>query len=886
MTMSSYFFITTGCILKKRLKVEEKRNSLMDDTSLNLQADMLINKIKHYLITTMGVTVDEATNEEFYRAFSLTLREEVMINWTATLHTFQKNQVRLLYYLCMEYMPGRLLGNNITNISATALVQLVMQKMHRDFNQELLMEPDPGLGNGGLGRLAVCLMDSLATQQYPAIAYGLRYQYGIFDQEIWGGVQVERPDNWLLHEYPWEFRRDSHSISLRYAGRALPTLNKKGVQVFDLIDYEEVRALSYDMPIIGYRETPDFNVLTLRLWTTKESPRNFQLQRFNAGHLDQASENTTLTDVLYPNDNNEVGKRIRLKQEFLLVSASIQDIVLHHLKHYPNLSSFSDKVRIQINDTHPALVIAELMHLLLKDHDFTWQEAWETTLTCCSYTNHTILKESLEEWNENRVRYLLPRQHHIIERLNLEFCTAIRQKYAGDEERVRRMSILEGGQVRMAYLAIYGSHRVNGVAAIHTDILKKHLFKDFYEMYPEKFINVTNGVTQRRWLLHSNPGLAAFITKRIGKGWISSFREILNLAPFAADPESQREFLEIKRENKKRLIAYLRDKNPLRDPRGKILNHTETLGEEALFDVQIKRFHEYKRQLMNALHVLMLYQELQIDPNARKIKRMVIFAGKAAPGYEIAKNIITLIFCLMRKLNADPIVKSKLKIAFVENYNVSRAELIIPAADLSEQISTAGMEASGTGNMKLAMNGALTIGTEDGANIEMHAQATDQWWPFSFGATAAQNEALSTNGFYNPWDIYMHHLPIKKAVDCLRDHSLAETEEEHKALLALHHNLLETPPVGTADRYFVLNDLPAYYEAQKRVEDLYVNPAKWSECALQNIARLSFSSDASIENYSKLSWDLKKSPVDPQELQRVRDDYSEHDKCRIFPRAR
>jgi starch phosphorylase len=848
---------------------------------LEYQAEMLAHKIKHYLITTMGVTIDEANSEEFYRAFSLTLREEIMINWTATFHTFKKNQCRMLYYLCMEYMPGRLLGNNITNINATDLVKVVMKKMNRNLEEVYRNEPDQGLGNGGLGRLAACLLDSLATQQYPSLAYGLRYQYGIFDQEVWDGVQVERPENWLLHENPWEFRRDGHAVSVNYGGRAIQAVNKQGVEVFDLVDYDEVRALAYDVPIIGYREGSDFNVSTLRLWTTKESPRNFQLQRYNAGHLDQAAENTSLTDVLYPNDNNEVGKRTRLKQEFLLASASIQDIISHHLRVFPDMSSFADKVRIQINDTHPAMVIPELIRLLIKQHDFGWEQALETVQACCSYTNHTILKESLEEWNENRMRYLLPRQYHIIERMNLEFCNTIRKKYPGDEERVRRMSMLESGQAKMAHLAICGSHKVNGVAALHTEILKADLFKDFYQMFPEKFVNVTNGVTQRRWLLYSNAALAALITKKIGKKWITDFTQIAELAKWASDPETQKEFLEIKKQNKHALINFFHEKDPLRDSRGRPVDHFAVLDEEALFDVQIKRIHEYKRQLMNALHVLMVYHELQQNPDARKIKRMVIFAGKAAPGYEMAKNIIRLIYCISRKIHRDPIVSQKLRVAFVENYNVSRAEVIIPAADLSQQISTAGMEASGTGNMKLSMNGALTIGTEDGANIEMHQAVTDQWWPFSFGKTAQENSALRDH--YNSWDIYMHNPAIKRAVDALSDRSLVDNDAEHQALSTISYSLLERLNGDVPDRFFVLNDLAAYYDAQKKVEELYLQPNKWAEYALHNIAAMgNFSSDQSVHNYARLIWDLKACPVDKGELAKVREEYSEHDKCRIL----
>ena len=850
---------------------------------MQMQAAALAGKIKHYLITTMGVTLDESTPEEFYRAFALTLREELMINWTASTHTYKNKQVRMLYYLCMEYMPGRFLSNNVTNIHAMELVKHVMKMLNRKFEEEVHFEPDPGLGNGGLGRLASCLLDSLATQQFPAIGYGLRYQYGIFDQEIWNGVQIERPEIWLLHENPWEYRRDTHATTIHYCGRTVPRLNKKGVEVLDLVDHEEVRALAYDIPIIGYKEEGDFNVNTLRVWTTKESPRNFQLQRYNAGFLDQAAENTLLTDVLYPNDNNETGKRIRLKQEFLLVSASLHDIIKHHLNVFSDLNNFADKVRIHINDTHPALTIAELMRLLVREHDFGLEEAWEVVKTCCNYTNHTVLRESLEEWNENRLQTLLPRQYHIIERLNLEFCNAVRKKFPGDEDRVRRMSVIQDGQVRMANFAIFGSHRVNGVAALHTEILKHEIFKDFFEMYPDKFVNVTNGVTQRRWLLCCNPLLSEFITKRIGKQWVINSRELENLAPFAEDPESQKEFLEIKKGNKRELIEYIRDQNPIRDGKGHVMNHYPSLDETALFDVQIKRIHEYKRQFMNILHAIILYQELKANPTARKVKRMVIIAGKAAPGYQVAKDIIQLICCVARKVNSDPAVNQMLNVAFIENYNASKAELIIPAADLSEQISTAGMEASGTGNMKLSMNGALTIGTEDGANIEIHQAVTDRWWPFGFGKSAAENALLRVNHNYSPWAVYTQHNAIHSAVDALKDRTFADTDAEHEAHTKLYHLLMESQYGEVPDRYFVLNDLQDYYEVQKKVEELYLKPNEWAQYAIHNIASMGpFSSDESIHNYSKLVWQLEHCPVEKDELAKVRAEYSEHDKCRIF----
>ncbi|MEM8728195.1 MAG: glycogen/starch/alpha-glucan family phosphorylase, partial [Chlamydiota bacterium] len=616
--------------------------------SLEAQADSLAQKVRHYLITTIGRTADKANDEEFYRAFSTALREEIMINWTATDHTFKKPGLRKLYYLSMEYMPGRLFGNNITNIHAIELVKLVLKKVGRDFQTIAHMEQDIGIGNGGLGRLASCFMDSLATLQYPAMGYGMRYQYGIFEQELICGVQVERPDCWLLTLNPWEFRRDGASVSVRFAGKPISRKNSHGDEVFDLIDYEEVRALPYDLPIIGYSVDPDFSVLTLRLWSTKESPRNFGLQRFNAGDFGQASENTGLTDVLYPNDNHEAGKRIRLKQEFLLVSASLQDIFNQYKEVYSDWSSFADVVRIQINDTHPSLIIPEMIRLLTKEYDLSWQEAWETVRSCCSYTNHTVLKEALEEWNEARICKLLPHHFFILERLNLECCSAIRKAFPNDEEKVRRMSFMEGGQMKMAHLAIYGSHKVNGVAALHTEILKTSLFKDFFEMYPDRFVNITNGVTQRRWLLHCNPLLTEFLAKRIGNGWITNFARIARIADYASDLESQKAFLAIKKKNKERLLKAMKEDADCRHGASKKYAEENFLGSDALFDVQIKRIHEYKRQLMAALHLLMVYFEMKENPESQRIKRFAIFGGKAAPGYRIAKSIIRLIYCLAR----------------------------------------------------------------------------------------------------------------------------------------------------------------------------------------------------------------------------------------------
>ncbi|MBI5273289.1 MAG: glycogen/starch/alpha-glucan family phosphorylase [Chlamydiia bacterium] len=839
--------------------------------NIDFQADVLAQKIRHHIITTFGRRAQDASDEEFFQAFCATFREEMMMNWTATLDTIEQHRVRMVYFISMEYLPGRLLKNNLLNVGAGDLVRAVLAKLHRNFENILSCEPDAGLGNGGLGRLSSCFLDSLATLHYPARGYGLRYQYGIFDQEIWNSNQVERPDGWLLNMNPWEFRRDAHATSVHFKGHPTIGQNEYGEEIELLEHAEEVRALPYDTPIIGYSPAPTYSVLMLRLWSTKESPRNFQLQRFNAGLAEQASENTSLTDVLYPNDNTELGKKIRLKQEFLLASASLQDILRHTLRVHGSLSQLADKVRIQINDTHPALIIAELVRTLTKNHNFSWESAWEICRTCCSYTNHTILREALEEWNERRIYELLPRQHRVIQRLNQQFCDQVRKTFPHNEEMVRRTSVIENGQIRMAHLAILGSHKINGVARLHTELLKQNVFKDFVDLFPDAFINITNGVTQRRWLLAANPLLAQFITTRIGEGWITDFSQISRLTKYASDPASQQEFLAIKQANKQALIRYLASENAVRDGEGKIIAHTAPTNVQALFDVQVKRFHEYKRQILHVLHLIMVYQELLENPNARPVARISFFGGKAAPGYAKAQQILHLTCAVARTLQQDPRISDRLQAVFIENYNVSKAEIIIPAADLSEQISTAGWEASGTGNMKLAINGALTIGTEDGANIEMREAIGDAWWPFSFGASAKEMTAP-----YRPRDIYSQDEQIKRAVDSLKDGPFASSEIESALLLQLHHYLTEFDP------YRVLKDLRAYYDTQKRVEELFIHPSLWAEMAIHNMAGMGrFSTDVSIHNYAEKIWDLKPCPPDPSILARVLQEYSEHDRCRI-----
>ena len=842
-------------------------------------SEQFVRKIRRYLITLFGRVLEEASSDEFYRAFCFAVREQIMINWEATALSWLNANQRMIFYLSMEYLPGRFLNNNVMALKENEVFAKTLYKTRRSFEELIAHECDPGLGNGGLGRLASCFLDSMATLKMPSRGYGLRYQYGLFEQQIWDGIQIERPDVWLWNDNPWEFRRDLRKIPVKFGGTPVRQKDSPDTEANDLSNYEEVWAMPFDIPIVGYSAGKDFAVSTLRLWSTKESPRNFELQRYNAGRLDQAAENTTLTDVLYPSDQNDTGRRIRLKQEFLLVSASVQDIIRYFFTHNSDINLFKEKIRIQINDTHPALLIAELMRLLTRRFGMPWDLAWETTQECTSYTNHTILSEALEAWDQGLMQYLLPRQYRIIESINQGFCNTVRKLYPDDEDRVRKVSILENNLVRMANLAIVGSHKVNGVAELHSQILQQKLFKDFYELWPNKFTNVTNGVTQRRWLMFCNPQLSELITSRIGEDWKTDFSKINQLAAFAADPETQKAFLAVKRSCKTRFLDFLHREGRPRDAQGHFGPLNLSADETFLFDMHVKRIHEYKRQLLNAIRLIMLYHDILDNPNKPRVKRFSVFAGKAAASYDVAKTIIRLIHCIAKKVDADPVARQYLNIVFVENYCVSKAEVIIPAADLSEQISTAGLEASGTGNMKFSMNGALTIGTEDGANVEMRQAVTDAWWPFRFGATALELSELRTSGNYRAWDIYSGNPAIRRAVDALKDGSLTSGEVEHQSISSLYYLLMEGGGYGGhGDRYFILKDLPAYIEAQERADALFQTPDKWAEYALHNIAGMGkFSSDRAIEEYAKNIWGLSSVPITPEYYNKIQDSYLKSD---------
>lgn len=841
-------------------------------------------QVRHFCLTIMGKSVEDVSDEEFYRALSWALREEIMVNWTSTYMTHAKSRSRKIYYISMEYLPGRFFLNNVINTHNMELILGVVKTNNRSVDHIINSESDPGLGNGGLGRLASCFLDSLATQHYPAMGYGLRYQYGIFDQKIWYGVQVETPEAWLLTEHPWEMRRDAHAALVQFGGQKVDEKSSQGEKVHGISDCEEVRALAYDYPIVGYNKGENSSVLTLRLWSTKESPKNFGLQKFNAGNLEDAAKNTALTDVLYPNENNPLGRRMRLKQEFLLVSSSLQNIIEQHVDVYGSFKEFEDKVRIQINDTHPSLMIAEMVRRLTRHHDFAFEQAVEMTSEVCAYTNHTVLKEALEEWETEVMDELLPRQYDVIKKLNDHFKQKTREFFKKKPELADELAVIKDNKVRMANLCIYGSHKVNGVAKLHSEILQKSVFPEFHEMMPDKFTNVTNGVTQRRWLLTCNPELSNLITSLIGDDWIVNFDQLANLKTYAKDKEVHKKLHEIKLNNKLKLLDHICKEKTHHDPSADLKKELFLEG-DAIFDIQIKRIHEYKRQLMNVLHAIMIYQELLDNPQARKVKRKIIIGGKAAPGYALAKKIIRLICCLSRKINEHPVGET-LKIVFIENYNVSKASLLIPAADISEQISCAGQEASGTSCMKLSINGALTVGTDDGANVEMRQSVGDKNWPFLFGISSQEADELTRSGSYNPQEILDQHPNIKRALEALNDRSIAENDAEHNDFCDIYNTFFHSPSgrwQGSApDRYFVLKDLISYYETQKKVEQYYQDPDLWAETVIHNIAGMGpFSSDNSIHNYAHNIWNITPTPIDPDEYNNVKHQFEINDRCYI-----
>ena len=788
-------------------------------------------------------TLDEATPQQIFQAVSYAAKDVIMDDWIETQRQYKKG-VKTVYYMSMEFLMGRALGNNLINLQAYQEVKEALDELGIDLNVIEDQEPDAALGNGGLGRLAACFLDSLATLGYPAYGCGIRYRYGMFKQKIENGYQVEVPDNWLKDGNPFEVRREEYAKEVRFGGNIRFEKDPvTGKDKFIQENYESVLAIPYDMPIIGYG---NHVVNTLRIWDA-QAITDFSLDSFDRGDYHKAVEQEnlakTIVEVLYPNDNHYAGKELRLKQQYFFVSASLQALIEKYKKENGNdLHKLYEKIVIQMNDTHPTVSVPELMRILIDEEGMNWEEAWEVTTKTCAYTNHTIMAEALEKWPIDLFSRLLPRIYQIVQEIDRRFVEQVRAQYPGNEEKVRKMAILYDGQVHMARMAIIAGYSVNGVARLHTEILKHQELKDFYEMMPEKFNNKTNGITQRRFLLHGNPLLADWVTAHIGDGWITDLAQISQLKPLAEDPKACEEFMEIKYHNKERLAKYILEHNGIEvDP-------------SSIFDVQVKRLHEYKRQLLNILHVMYLYNQMKQHPEIAFYPRTFIFGAKAAAGYKRAKETIKLINSVADVVNNDRSINGKIKVVFIEDYRVSNAELIFAAADVSEQISTASKEASGTGNMKFMLNGAPTLGTMDGANIEIVEEVGEEN-AFIFGLRSDEVIRYENEGGYNPMDIYNSDAEIRQVVDQLADGTYANGD--HEMYRDLYNALLTTNDSPRADMYFILKDFRSYAEAQKRVEEAYRDKKHWAQMALLNTASSGkFTSDRTIREYVNDIWHL------------------------------
>ena len=792
-------------------------------------------------------TIDEATPEQAFQAVAYAVKDVIIDEWIATHKEYEKQDAKTLYYLSMEFLMGRALGNNIINIMALPEVKEVLDELGFDLNAIEDQEPDPALGNGGLGRLAACFLDSLATLGYPAYGCGIRYRYGMFKQKIENGYQMEVPDDWLKNGYPFEVRRAEYATEVKFGGY-VRTVWENGREHFVQEGYQSVRAVPYDMPIVGYGNNV---VNTLRIWDA-EAINTFSLDSFDKGDYQKAVEQEnlakTIVEVLYPNDNHYAGKELRLKQQYFFISSSVQRAVKKYMEKHEDIHKFFEKTVFQLNDTHPTVAVPELMRILLDEFNLTWDEAWAVTTKTCAYTNHTIMSEALEKWPIELFSRLLPRIYQIVEEINRRFVEQIQQMYPGNQDKIRKMAIIYDGQVRMANLAIVGGFSVNGVARLHTEILKKEELRDFYEMMPQKFNNKTNGITQRRFLLHGNPLLAEWVTGKIGSEWITNLPHIHRLAVYADDPKCQQEFMDIKYQNKVRLAKYIKEHNGIDvDPR-------------SIFDVQVKRLHEYKRQLMNILHVIYLYNQLKDNPNLDMVPRTFIFGAKAAAGYKRAKLTIKLINSVADVINNDKSIDGKIKVVFIEDYKVSNAEIIFAAADVSEQISTASKEASGTGNMKFMLNGALTLGTMDGANVEIVEEVGAEN-AFIFGMTSDEVIGYENKGGYNPMEIFNNNYQIRRVLMQLINGYFAPQDPE--LFRDIYNSLLNTQSSDRADTYFILKDFPSYAEAQQKVDQAYRNESWWAKAAILNVACSGkFTSDRTIEEYVNDIWHLEKVKVE------------------------
>ena len=793
-------------------------------------------------------TLEEATQEQVFQAVSYTVKDVIIDNWLETQNAYEEQDPKVLYYMSMEFLMGRALGNNLINLGAYGEVKEALEELGFDLNCIEDQEPDPALGNGGLGRLAACFLDSLATLNYCAYGCGIRYRYGMFKQKIKDGFQIEAPDNWLKNGYPFELRRPEYAKEVHFGGYVRVEYDHAtGQNKFIHEGYQAVKAIPYDMPIVGYNNKV---VNTLRIWDA-EPIVDFELDSFDKGDYKKAVEQENLArnivEVLYPNDNHYAGKELRLKQQYFFVSASIQAAIEKYKKNHSDIRKLYEKVCFQMNDTHPTVAVAELMRILVDEEGLGWDEAWEITTKCCAYTNHTIMSEALEKWPIELFSRLLPRVYQIIEEINRRFILDIQAKYPGNYEKIKKMAIIYDGQVKMAHLAIVAGFSVNGVARLHTEILKNQELHDFYEMMPQKFNNKTNGITQRRFLLHGNPLLAKWVTDHIGPDWITDLPQLKKLAVYADDEKALQEFMNIKYQNKVRLAKYILEHNGVEvDP-------------HSIFDVQVKRLHEYKRQLLNILHVIYLYNQIKQHPEMDFYPRTFIFGAKASAGYHTAKKIIKLINSVADVVNNDTSINGKLKVVFIENYRVSNAEMIFAAADVSEQISTASKEASGTGNMKFMLNGAPTLGTMDGANVEIVEEVgADN--AFIFGLSSDEVINYENNGGYDPNVIYNTDGDIRQVLMQLINGTFSDDTELFRDL---YDSLLNTKNTDRPDRYFILADFRAYAEAQKRVEEAYRDEKRWAKMALLNTANSGkFTSDRTIQEYVDDIWKLDKVIVD------------------------
>ncbi len=792
--------------------------------------------------------VATANKQQLFQAVALTVRDYIMDAWLATAKEFKEKNVKCVYYMSMEFLMGRALGNNIINLCAQKEIKEGLEELGIDLTDIEDQEPDAALGNGGLGRLAACFLDSLSSLGYPAYGCGIRYKYGMFEQKIENGFQVEVPDHWLKDGNPFEMKRPEHAKEVRFGGYVRMIKGEDGREHFITENYQSVMAVPYDLPVVGYGNNI---VNTLRIWDA-EAVQTFSLDSFDKGDYYKAVEQqnlaNTICEVLYPNDNHYAGKELRLKQQYFFISASLQRAVEQYLENNDDIHKLYEKAVFQMNDTHPTVAVPELMRILMDDYNLTWNEAWDITTKSVAYTNHTIMSEALEKWPIDLFQRLLPRVYQIVEEINRRFQREIEEKYPGNNEKIEKMAVLYDGQVRMANLAIVAGFSVNGVARLHTEILKNEQLKDFYELWPEKFNNKTNGITQRRFLLHGNPLLADWVTEKVGTGWITDLKQIEGIAPLADDPAERARFMEIKYQNKLRLAKYIKEHNGI------------DVDPNSIFDVQVKRLHEYKRQLLNILHIMYLYNKLKKNPNMDFYPRTFIFGAKASAGYRRAKAIIKLITSVADVINNDATINGKIKVVFIENYRVSNAEIIFAASDVSEQISTASKEASGTGNMKFMLNGAVTLGTMDGANVEI-VEEVGKENAFIFGLSSDEVIRMEHDGSYDPKSCIRSDYELRAVLEQLIDGTYSPHDMD--MFREIYTSLLERNGNDRADIYFILKDFRAYAEAQERVEAAYRDKDRWARMAILNTAKSGkFSSDRTIEEYVSELWHLEKQKVE------------------------